>query len=72
MSFNPDLNKQAQEILFSRKLDKASQPKTFFNNAQVFCCAKWQKHLGMFLDESLNFSYHIRKNVQSNEGNMCH
>ena len=39
MSFNPDLNKQAQEILFSRKLDKASQPKTFFNNAQVFCCA---------------------------------
>ena len=26
MSFNPDLNKQAQEVLFSRKIQKSSQP----------------------------------------------
>ena len=50
MSFNPDLNKQAQEVVFSRKLNKASQPQITFNNAPVFC-ANWQKHLGMYLDE---------------------
>ena len=50
MSFNPDLNKQAQEVVFSRKLNKASQPQITFNNASVFC-ANWQKHLGMYLDE---------------------
>ena len=50
MSFNPDLNKQAQEVVFSRKLNKASQPLITFNNAPVFC-ANWQKHLGMYLDE---------------------
>ena len=27
------------------------------------------ENLGMFLDEGLNFSCHIKKNVQSNEGN---
>ena len=37
MSFNPDLNKQAQEVIFSRKLNKSSHPKIFFNNAPVVC-----------------------------------
>ena len=32
MSFNTDLNKQAQEIIFSRKLSKSSHPKIFFND----------------------------------------
>ena len=52
MSFNPDLNKQVQEVVFSRKLDKSSHPKKVLNNAPVVC-ASWQKHLGMFFDESL-------------------
>ena len=60
MSFNPDLNKQAQEVVFSRKLTKSSQPKIFLNTAPVVC-ACWQKDLGMFLDESLNFNYHIKE-----------
>ena len=60
MSFNPDLNKQAQEVVFSRKLNKSSHPKMFFNNAPVVC-ASWQKHLGMFLEDSMNFSYHIKE-----------
>ena len=47
MSFNPDLNKQAQEVVFSRKLNKSSHPKTFFNNAAVVCVS-WQKHFGIF------------------------
>ena len=31
-----------------------------FNNAPVVC-SNWQKHWGMFLNESLNFSYHIKE-----------
>ena len=44
MTFNPD-SKHAQEVIISRK---------------IVVCANWQKHLGMFLSESLNFSYHIK------------
>ena len=62
MSFNPDLNRQAQEVVFSRKLNKSSHPKMFFNNSPVVC-ASWQKHLGMFLEDSLNFSYHIKEKM---------
>ena len=62
ISFNPDLDKQAQEVVFSRKLTKSSHPKKIFNNAPVVC-ASWQKHIGMFLDECLNFSYHIKEKI---------
>ena len=62
MSFNSNLNKQAQEIIFSRKLNKSSHPKIFFNNATVFC-ANWQKHLGMHLDETLNVDLHIKEKM---------
>ena len=53
MSFYPDLNKQAQEMIFSRKLNISYiSPKIFFNNTPVVY-ANWQKPLGMFSDESL-------------------
>ena len=45
MSFNPDRSKQAQEVIFSRKLKKGSHPPLVFNNANV-SCYKSQKHLG--------------------------
>ena len=32
MSFNSDLNKQAQEVNFSRKLNKSTYPKIYINN----------------------------------------
>ena len=35
MNFNPDPSKQAQEVLLSRKLQKVSHPKSFFNNSDV-------------------------------------
>ena len=35
MNFNPDPSKQAQEVLLSRKLQKVSHPKLFFNNSDV-------------------------------------
>ena len=62
MSFNLDLNKQAQEVIFSMKLNKSPDPKIFFNNAPVFC-ANWQKHLVMYLDETLNFNPHIKEKM---------
>ena len=42
MSLNSDLNKQDQELIFSRKLNKSSYT-FFFNNARFFC-ANWRKH----------------------------
>ena len=49
-------------MIFSRKLNKSSHPKIFLNNAPVFC-ANWQKHLGVCLDETLNFNLHIREKM---------
>ena len=51
MSFNPDPTKQAQEVIFSRKISKNVHPAVNFNGTlvtQVPC----QKHLGMYLDKS--------------------
>ena len=49
-------------MIFSRKLNKWNYQKINFNNAPVFC-ANWQKHLGIYLDESLDFSYHIKEKM---------
>ena len=35
MPFNPNLNKQAQDVIFSRKLNKPSHPKIVFNSAPI-------------------------------------
>ena len=60
MSFNPDPNKPAQEVLFSRKNSNITHPIIYFNNVQVQR-ANQQKHLGIILDEKLNFKSHIDK-----------
>ena len=54
MSFNPDLNKQAQEVIFSRKLKKVCHPSLRFNNNNV-SQASLQKYLGLTLDNRLTF-----------------
>ena len=65
MSFNPDISKQAQELIFSRKAVKASHPAVFFNDMPVPRCST-HKNLGINLDEKLNFSHHItEKNCKS-------
>ena len=51
--FNPDLSKQAQEVIFSRKTNKISHPTNTFNTVPV-ACTPCQKHLGLYLDEKLN------------------
>ena len=48
MPFNPDLKKQAQEVIFSRKMTKSSHPQISFNNVSV-SRVSFQKHLGIYL-----------------------
>ena len=53
MIFNPDISKQAQEVVFSRKTDKVNHmPLTF--NAIPVAQTSHQKHLGLYSDEKLN------------------
>ena len=59
MSFNPDPNKQAQELIFSRKVQTTNHPSLFFNE-NVVPKTTLQKYLGMFLDSKLNFSGHLK------------
>ena len=58
MSFNPDPNNQAQGVLFSRKIQKSSQPSLIFNN-NIVTQSLTQKHLGIFLDTKLDFQEHL-------------
>ena len=63
MRFNPDPKKQAQEVIFSRKINKIDHPLLYFNKNLVRSSSA-QKHLGMVLDTKLDFSLHL-KNVQN-------
>ena len=55
--------KQAQEVIFSRELNKSSHP-ILFNNTPVFS-SSWQKHLGMCLNETLNLNFHIKEKMSN-------
>ena len=55
MRFNPDLNKQAQEVIFSRKINKIDHPPLYFNQNLVKSSST-HKHLGMVLDARLDFN----------------
>ena len=59
MTFNPDPNKQVQEVIFSLKTKKISpSPLNFSNNSvqQV----QFQKHFGVYLDGKLDFREHLQ------------
>ena len=58
MNFNPDPNKQAQEVIFSRKLQNKNCNQVYFNHNSVKQVL-FQKHLGMYLDTKLNFQEHL-------------
>ena len=63
MIFNPDLSKQAQEVVFSRKIKKLLHPTLLFNNIPLNN-SLFQKHLGLTLDIKLNFSEHINSIIK--------
>ena len=54
MVFKPDPAKQAQKVIFSWKLHSPKHPDLYFNSL-VPEKVKTQKHLGLKLDEKLNF-----------------
>ena len=60
MSFNPDPNKQATELLFSCKKKPVDHPQLFFNGSPVTRLNE-HKHLGLILDPKLNFAAHLRE-----------
>ena len=62
MLFNPDQNKQAQEVIFSRKITKSSHLQICFNNMPVFS-VNFQKRVAIYLVEKLNFTYHIKEKI---------
>ena len=62
MSFNPDVSKQAQEVIFSRKQVKSVHPDLLFNNMTVHQ-TQCQKHLGVHLDMELNFKLYIKEKI---------
>ena len=62
MSFNLDLNKQAQEVIFSRELNKPNNPSLNFNNTVVIQSTT-HKHLGMILDTKLGFQEHLKNKL---------
>ena len=61
MTLNPDRSKQVQEVIFSRKIKKATHPPLLFNNNNV-SQVNSQKHLGVIVDVKLTFEEHL-KNV---------
>ena len=67
MLFNSDITKQPQEVIFSRKSTMLNHP-IFFNETPVAHTSR-QKHLGMHLDEKLNFNTHIKEKIaKANKG----
>ena len=62
MVFNPDITKQAVEVIFSFKKKKPYHPELIFNGVPV-SREEHTKHLGVYLDSKLNFSKHIQEAV---------
>ena len=56
MSFNPDIMKQAKEIIFSWKKNNTSHP-TYILITRIQRKSV-EKHHGIFLDEKLSFLKH--------------
>ena len=59
MNFNPDPDKQAQEIIFSRKKNASLHSIVYFNNKPVNS-TKIHRHLGMALDSRFRYEDHVK------------
>ena len=59
MSFNPDITKQAQEIIFSRKTSQRNHPSFMFNNS-IVNVTKIHKHFGMIFYSKLSYDEHLK------------
>ena len=68
INFSPDPFKQAQEVLFSRKIESKNHPCLQFNNNPVNQ-RLLRKHLGRYLDQELDFLEHL-KNIEAKVNNL--
>ena len=66
MQFNPNPNKQANEVIFSQKSNSNSfpYPPVKFNENNITKCSD-QKHLGIVLDSKPNFNAHIDQKIKN-------
>ena len=64
MSFNPDTSKQAVEVYFSKKKTPTIQPPIHFNGIPI-TVEPYQKHLGLLLDNKLNFNDHLNNKISN-------
>ena len=62
MSFNPDPAKQAEQVIFPTKVFKAEHPAIYFCGSEVEAVPH-HKHIGLILDETLNFAEHIKEAI---------
>ena len=62
MQFNPDPDKQAQEVYLLKKSNNENSLPVIFNNAKVVTCST-HKHLGRLLDKRLSFNEHIQSRM---------
>ena len=60
--FNCDVFKEAEEDIFSRKKNISNYPVIFFNSLLINRKST-QKHLGLLMNEKLNFSECINKTI---------
>ena len=58
LRFNPDLTKQAAEVIFSTKIKPLNHPPLICNNSPVKLVDE-HKQLGIILDKKLSFTSHI-------------
>ena len=62
MSFNPDPTKQAEQVIFSARASKVEHPAIYFYGSEVETVPH-HKHIGLILDETLNFAEHIKEAI---------
>ena len=63
MILNPDVPKQAQDVVFFCKAITTNHTTVYFNNLPVIR-ENLQKHLGLILDSKLNFFDHISEKIR--------
>ena len=62
MVFNPNIDKQAIEIIFSAKKNKIKHPDIALNDVPV-ARKEFTKHIGVYLDSCLTFNKHIKEAI---------
>ena len=64
--FNSDLTRQAQEVIFSLKTVKPFYRQVLFNEVPVERSVS-KNHLGLHLDQKLDFSKHINEKISKTQ-----